>query len=159
MKNAFYVLCLLLVLRVTALAAPDSDFSGTWVDQSPMESKMFVTQTESALLVKYSRTPVQKEYIIDGIERKMSADVGGGIFYTAKWDGPALVIDESASIKTPFGTASNRISRQVWSLSGDGKILTISTTSQDSKGETEIAVMQVYDKADNDSHGAGHPGW
>jgi hypothetical protein len=161
MKNASYVLWILLGLSPLSFAAAGPDFSGTWAldhenvvfngvalsgQSSNVHSTMMISYDGNRLLAKNSR---KREYIIDGTERNMSNSVSS--VYTAKWEGATLVIDEKINVSTPFGPV-NRISHQVWSLSDDGKILTISTSSHDSKGEQKVTTTQVYNKADAPSN-------
>jgi hypothetical protein len=161
MKNASYILWILLGLSIVAVGATRSDLGGTWVldhgntavngapivgQRSNLHPTISITYDENRLAIKSSFSPIQREYVVDGTERV--SDIIGSI-YTAKWDGPSIVIDEKINANTPFGAAS-MTSHEVWSLSEDGTSVTRSLSSRTSQGNS--ITTEVYNRTDARSH-------
>jgi hypothetical protein len=161
MKNASYILWILLGLSLSAVGATRSDLGGTWVldhgntavngaplegQRSNLHSTISIAYDENRFVIKSSFSPIQREYVVDGTER-VSDSIGS--IYTAKWEGPSIVIDEQFNTNTPFGAVSIT-SHEVWSLSEDGKSLTRSLSSQNSQGN--LIATEVYNRTDAPSH-------
>jgi hypothetical protein len=148
MKNTLFVSLIVLALSLPIAAFGIQDFSGTWAlnqenDQAAnLQSRLSITQQENMFRIKSSLTPVQREYIVDGTERQRASAIGASI-YTAKWDGEALVIDETLDAKTPFG-GTKVTTHEVWSISSDRQTLTVTRSSINPN--RNVTARQVYAK-------------
>jgi hypothetical protein len=162
MKKAFVVLVAVLCLATVVFAA--ADFSGTWVldpsksDQgqmgrggrgggeggpgggAPMEITMSITMTANEMTV--SRTTPggvnETKYVLDGKENTVTSQ-RGELKYKAAWEGNNLTI--SGTMATQRG---DRPMKEVYSLSADGKELTLARTSSGQQSET--VRKQVFNK-------------
>jgi hypothetical protein len=160
MKNIACMLWLLLGFGHWAFAA-EPDFSGNWGmlrengiihgksvgRETPIaDSGILIAHTGNRLVVESQcvkcGNPI-REYIIDGKERNMPNKQNLVTPYNAKWDGQALIINQGFDGPTPFGPATIT-SRQVWALSADKQVLTISTSISSPNGE--ISLMEIYKK-------------
>ena len=94
---------------------------------------------------------------MDGAQRSIPNNPGTSViyndFYAAKWNGDKITIDEKISMPMPFPFGPkimDMVSRQVWSLSDDGKTLMISTSTYNSqaKEEKETTMNIHYHRVD-----------
>ena len=142
----------MIFLPAMAMAAPD--FNGTWAldktasDRAPndmywltrsgptmgggrgnAEVLMTVQQNGKTLQVSDSQHPM-REYAVDGSSHTRATDTGiQKATVNANWQGDNLVIDTTEPYGGMPGNAILKV-KEVWSLSPDGKTLTI-TTSRD----------------------------
>jgi hypothetical protein len=144
-----------------AFAAAGPDFSGTWLrmaDQSsplatyvdgksqPVTADLVVKQEGSMLQVekRWSHKPAaQIIRTIDGEEHTGAAEGGASLVYRAVWEGDKLIINETTKANTPFGSTEIK-TKEEWSLSEDGKILTVVMTA--GAAGREIKTKQVYSR-------------
>lgn len=102
-----------------------------------------VKQTAAALQVTQNNRPL-RTYALDGQSRTIATDTGlQSANVTAKADGDTLVV----STTQPFGGLPGNVSAttsETWALSGDGKVLTI-TTVRDSPAKKQ-SFKEVYNK-------------
>jgi hypothetical protein len=155
--TALFALVSVLALSATASAqSTKPDFSGTWVldsakSQAPMlpkSAQLFVSQSDKVLSVEHTAstaagTRVNKLfYHIDGTPSKNSTNGPEGVSIdfnsTTDWSGRTLVITTTADFNGGF----KQVER--WTLSGDGKQLTVVGDIAVS-GQTATAKM-LYDK-------------
>jgi hypothetical protein len=156
-------------LLVIGTAAPD--FSGSWVRDSAKsdpvpdpimlsrpttpagggggrgggrgsaEAVMIVQQQGTALVVTSPQGAVSK-YTVDGKPYTRATETGiEKAVVTASWQGDTLVVGTTQ----PYGGMPGNVTlqiKEVWSLSSDGKILTITTTR--SMPALEQTFKQVY---------------
>ncbi|MBZ5495192.1 MAG: hypothetical protein LAP85_02225 [Acidobacteriia bacterium] len=165
MKKALLLLAIGLCLVAVVLAAPD--FSGTWVPNAEKtaaanpapaggggggggggrgggggggaELTIKMTATEMTTSRMMGQNPVETKYVLDGKENTVNTG-RGDMKYTATWNGDVLVISGSQTGRD--GTPSPI--KYEYSVSADGKTLTVATTS--SMGGTERVRKQIYDK-------------
>ena len=150
--NLLPVVALSALLSVTAFAAPN--FSGEWKlnagksDFGPMPAPekllMKVDHKDPALTVKNEQTTQQGEskteqvYTTDGKENK-NKNRNNEMISKLKWEGDALTIDSKLDFQ------GNEVSlKDNWTLSSDGKVLTIKRKIVAPQGEFET--IQVLDK-------------
>jgi hypothetical protein len=151
MKNKVLVVLGMALLPSLAMAAPD--FSGSWVrdnaNSDPVPNLMYwltrgvdsgggrgrtsaeilmtVQQDASSLQVADQLNPVRK-YALDGKPHIRATDTGlAKAAVNASWQGEALVIATTQPYGGMPGNSTLQI-KEVWSLSTDGQMLTISTT-------------------------------
>ena len=151
---------LLASLAVTpALAQSPCDFSGVWkmnVEKSdPMggggggggmrDAVTTITQTATELTVvtKFGETTRTLTYKLDGSESVNAGMRGGETKSKAKWDGATLVIESVTNVTGPNGDMQVT-SKEVRSLSADGKTMTVVSSRMGPNGETTRKT--VYDK-------------
>ena len=158
-----------LLLAVGTVAAPaQPQFAGTWMldraqsqlpthggkradgadAQAPRpEVKLVVEQQGN--VVKVTRTMVRgtrersmtETYVTDGTDQ---AEPGhrGSVVTRAAFDGDRLVVTETRTMKGDQGDRT--MSRQsIWTLSPDGKVLTIETTLHTPRGDRNIKSVYV----------------
>lgn len=142
-----------------ALAQAKPDFSGSWklnVEKSdPMgggggggmmrDAVTTITQTatELTLVTKFGENSRTASYKLDGTESVNPGRQGGETKTKAKFDGATLVLEHTRNMSGPNGDMQVT-SKEVRSLSDDGKTMTVVTTSQGPNGETTRKM--VYDK-------------
>jgi hypothetical protein len=144
-----------------ANAQAKADFSGTWklnVEKSdPMQggggggggggmaAPITITQSGGKLVIESKRgeQTVTSTYNLDGSESVNPGMRGGETKSKATWDGNNLVISSESSFTGPNG-AMTVTSKDVRSLSSDGKTMTVVSTRQTPNGET--TTKRVYDK-------------
>jgi hypothetical protein len=156
MKSTRYVCLLFLAFSLVASASPEPNLSGTWVlnqingNAAPGAYPVLITHKGNEFVVNYDRrSPMMKqEYFTDGTERRLPQIVTPTLtYYTAKWDENSLVIDkESDRTLPPDGRTFAIHTREVWSISADGKNLTRLMTIG-AKHDTPFTL--VYQKVDN----------
>jgi hypothetical protein len=156
MKTAkIIVLASLALLICAALAQAKPDFTGDWkldvaksdFGQMPAPQSMVQKVTHSEPNLKVVSTQVssrgeftsERNYTTDGkecVNKMRNNDVKS----TLKWDGDTLVINSKFSFQDNEITTAER-----WSLSGDGKVLTIKSHFSSPQGEgdsTRVLVKQ-----------------
>ncbi len=150
--NLLPALALSSLLSVAALAAPN--FTGEWKlnasksDFGPMPAPekllMKVDHKEPAITVQNEQTTQQGEmkteqtYSTDGKENK-NKNRNSEMISKLKWEGEALTIDSKLDFQ------GNEVSlKDNWTLSSDGKVLTIKRKIVAPQGEFET--VQVLDK-------------
>lgn len=137
LSTTLVVLSSALVPAIAIAQNTQSDFSGTWVLQPekskgpvvPQSAQLVVTQTGKVLTYEQTSTSTvgtqtnKLSYHIDGAPSKNTTPVRNGASIdfnsTTAWEGPTLVITTTADIAGGF----KQIER--WTMSGDGKELTI----------------------------------
>ena len=145
-----------------ALAQAKPDFSGAWklnVEKSdPMgggggggggggmmrDAVTTITQTatELTLVTKFGENSRTATYKLDGTE-SVNSGMRGETKTKAKFDGATLVLEHVRNMSGPNGDMQVT-SKEVRSLSADGKTMTVVTTSQGPNGE--MTRKMVYDK-------------
>lgn len=165
MKRKFMVLgvaCLVFALGLVAASAK-ANFSGTWtLDKTKSEGLpaalkdqvMTVTQTDDKLVIESKLTTEKGEqnqtdtYTLDGKPADFTAKGPGGMEgkgkRTAKWtaDGNGIDVSEEILFDTPQGSATVNITRK-WTLSADGKTLTIDMNVSSPMGSQQIKRVLV----------------
>ena len=159
------VAALILVVLASSLAFAQGtvNFSGTWVlDNSKSEMpnrpgrsgeatethdvsrKMVIEQQSATLKITRALSAATRErsttvtYNTTGQETTESTPRGGSIVSRASWEGNKLVITSTRTMTRPRRgeTGERKIEeKDVWSLSPDGRTLTIEETRQTSRGE------------------------
>ena len=172
MKNACYAFLLALTFSQVASASPDPNLSGTWVinqingqavpgGSNPGGSHaVSITQKGNEFIVESDRrSPMTKqEYVTDGTERKLP-QIGSPTltYYTAKWERETLIVDKTLEDTSPWpgpmglrGIYPRRAisSREVWSISPDGKTLTRLTTVRFGTSPKKNEFTLTYTKVD-----------
>jgi hypothetical protein len=149
----------LAMLLTVALGAAGQNFSGTWVlDKSKSEGlgrnmenadvTMVVTQDDKQLTVEtqvsgasgQSRPPEKITYNLDG--SKTSADIGGRMAMkaslTAAWKDSGKTLELNQERTGNFnGNDFTATLKDLWTLDGSGKVLTISRKSDSPRGAQE----------------------
>jgi hypothetical protein len=144
-----------------ALAQAKPDFSGAWKlnaeKSDPMgggggggggmmrDAVTTITQTatELTLVTKFGENSRTAAYKLDGTESVNPGMRGGESKTKAKWDGATLVLEHVRNMSGPNGDMQ-MTSKEVRSLSADGKTMTVVTTTQGPNGE--MTRKMVYDK-------------
>ncbi len=160
MKRIFLSATMTVLFLSFALVASAAkpDFTGTWkLDaakssgvQPGIEVTMTVTQKDDKINTetKFKGGPqgdktVSGSYVLDGKETdftpKMQNDMTAKGKKTSKWnaDGSGIEITEKVEMETPNGDTVQAESASKWSLSSDGKTLTIEGKSKTARGEQE----------------------
>ena len=152
-----------LVLVAAAAAAAKPNFTGTWVlDASKSEGVQ--PEAKETLTVKQDGDKIEVErkmttprgertssdtYTADGKDADCTRQFGQNSITgkrTAKWsaDGTTLEINDKASFKTPEGEDRTNESSAKWTLSADGKTLTIESKGGGMRGPQQS--KRVYTK-------------
>jgi hypothetical protein len=156
MKMSKVLVVALLLLSASTLSAQSKpNFSGEWtlvpaksdfgMMPPPSSSVQKVTHNEPQLKVVNTQTgdqgtnTTESSYTTDGKECVNKGFMDSEMKSTAKWDGDTLVIDSKMDIQGNAITMSNR-----WSLSGDGKNLTVAMHFTSPMGEGDVKM--VYEK-------------
>ncbi|MBZ5498257.1 MAG: hypothetical protein LAP85_17795 [Acidobacteriia bacterium] len=161
MNRFILTFCLAVGFGLSASEQVATNFSGTWIrDQAksdPMgtlvggsvqtiDASLTVKQDANRLQVetRWSHKPAtQTNYLLDGSENALQG-APDGLFYRAKWAANKLVIEQYGSVSSPFGTTEVN-TKEEWSLSENGKILTVATVSRGFGGEMETR-KQIYNR-------------
>jgi DNA-binding CsgD family transcriptional regulator len=159
MKRALLLLAIALCLAAVVIAAPD--FSGTWVLNAEKtaaanpqaaggggggrgggmgggEMTIKMTATEMTISRTMGQNVQETKYILDGKENTVNTG-RGDLKYKATWGGDVLTIAGTQS-----STRSDSPYKAEYSLSADGKTLTVANTRQGQSGE--MVTKQIYDK-------------
>ena len=157
MKKTIFSIAFLaiLALNLSVSAMVKADFSGTWkLDTAKssglppgMEQTMTVTQTgdtiklETKVKSQQGEQTVPDSYNLDGKEADFApANMPKGKGKrTAKWntDGGGIEVSEKAEVEAPDGSTATIEATRKWSLSSDGKTLTIDMKVKTPQGEME----------------------
>jgi hypothetical protein len=153
-----------IVLLALAMAAPN--FSGTWVrdkaksdpmgmgrpggggggGQAPdVEITLTIKQDANSFEVATQRGERTSEakYTLDGKENT-NATGRGSTVSKSKWNGDVLVLEGVRKFSGPNGDMEMPF-KDEYSLSADGKVLTVKSTSNNPQGEQQTR-KQVYNK-------------
>jgi len=152
MKKCFNVVALFAMTLLAAQAAPGASFAGDWKlnlaksDYGPAPQPEFMTRTikQDDSMIEYSthqkgaqgEATTHLKYKTDGSPTENTTPPSKG---SAKWDGDKLVVD---SVRD-FQGADLKF-HEVWSISADGKVLTINNHATVPQGEFDIVL--VFDK-------------
>jgi hypothetical protein len=160
MRRTLLFLALAAIVPAAAVTAQDHpDFSGTWkinmiksdappgrggqqMDMSGLT--LTITQTAEALTIVQTGMGPERTttYYLDGRE-STNAAMRGEMKSTSRWDGAQLVTEGSATMQTPNGERTIT-SKEVRTLSKDGKTMTVTTTSESPMGSRTR--KSVFDK-------------
>lgn len=157
----------LALLLPASLSAQRADFRGVWVldvaksdlgqlgvmlagSGMTMNMTRTVTQTDSSLTFKAEievagqQQSQEQTIVIDGKPRtqKMEMLNGAEVTLTARWEAGALIVAQQ--VMTPMGEVTGN---ETWTLSADGKTLTVAGVSQTPEGEMKLTY--VHTKKDN----------
>jgi hypothetical protein len=140
-----------LLLGAAAFAAAEPNFGGNWMlngskseyGKFPKPEVMMRTvqhQGSSLSMSTYQKgtqgeVTTDLQYTTDGKPVKNGENEG-----SARWDGETLVIESGREMQ-----GAKLTQREIWSLSPDGKTLTISTHIKLPNGEYDV--KQVFEKA------------
>ncbi len=159
---------LVLLASSLAFAQGTANFSGTWMldksksdlpkrqrpggetaQQRDVSVKLMVEQQGSTLKVTRTFSGPNREmsrtltFNTAGQETTESTPRGGSIVSKASWEGDKLVITSTGTVTGRRG--DRKVERkEMWSLSPDGKTLTIQDTVQSPRGERTM--KRVYNK-------------
>lgn len=150
MRRTLLFLALTSMIPAAGATAQDHpDFSGTWKinliksDAPPGRggqqmdmSGLTLTITQTAEVLTIVQTGMGPErtttYYLDGRE-STNAAMRGEMKSTSTWDGDQLLTNGSATMQTPNGERTVT-SKEVRSLSKDGKTMTVTTTTESPMG-------------------------
>ncbi len=142
-----------LLISLPGVAASKPDFSGKWTlnlaksdygimqAQAPQKFERVITQEGAVLKFTTHQSGARGEittemaYTTDG-KPSINKTPRGEVTGTAKWDGNALVIASKREVNGATITQDER-----WTLSGDGKTLTIVNKIGMPAGDTEIRLV------------------
>jgi hypothetical protein len=162
MRRTLILSCLALILTL-GVALAKANFSGTWtLDTAKSEGlppsikaqTMTITQTEDKINIETTMTTDDGEvsdkatYTLDGKDAPYSPKLPNGLEgkgkRMAKWtaDGTGIEVKEEATYDTPQGVITVQVDRK-WSLSVDGKTLTIDMTINSPQGTQAIKRVLV----------------
>ena len=147
-----------ILLASATVSAQSPDFSGTWVlDASKSQvvatagviglisagapKTLHITQPANGAVVVESQVNEQHVRIYKpGGATSTPAGQGGTVAMTSKWEGRSLVSE--GAMKAPNGDTTTI--REQWSLSADGKVLTLNvTTTAAAKAESALVYTRV----------------
>jgi hypothetical protein len=160
MRSALLLGLALTLVGGTATAQDHPDFSGTWKLNAiksdamrgrggqmgaPREILQTINQTADELTIEQEMGQNARKltYHLDGTESTNAGMRGGESKSTAKWDGKKLVIETTATFEGPNGSMTMK-SKEIRTLSDDGKTMTVTTTTESPRG-TNTRKM-VFDK-------------
>ena len=152
-KRIFAAMAILALAALPALATPN--FSGDWKLNAPksdfgqmpapdsMTYKITHADPKLTTVIKQSgqmgEVERQSSYTTDGKESTNEGFQGSTTKSVAKWDGDTLTIET----KGQFGDNEFTVT-QKWTLSADGKTLTVAQSVKSAMGE--FAAKMVFDK-------------
>ena len=158
-----------LVLAVGVVTAPaEPQFSGAWVldrtqsqfpshegrggaDHSqvpPPEVKLKVEQQGTAVKVTRTMTMGTRErsltdtYVADGSDQTHRGYRGGNVVTRAAFEGDRMVVTVTQTKKSEQGEKT-MAQQSIWSVSPDGRTLTIDTTVQSPRGDRAMKTVYV----------------
>ncbi len=122
---------------------------GTYVDGKiqTVSVDLVVRHEGTSLQVesRWSYKPAtQVNYVLGGTENTLTDERGNPFTYRATWNNDHLVIEGTAKVRTPFGN-TEMSTKEDWSLSADGRTLTVTTTAVNSTFGNPTR-KQVYTK-------------
>lgn len=148
------VLCVL-ALAVAAIAADKPDFTGNWkldaaksdFGQMPAPEKMerLIDHKDPSIKIKTTQsTPngdrtMDTAYTLDGKEQKQETP-RGVVMYTPKWEGAIVVIDSKRTMNVQ-GQQVEITGVERWSLSEDGKTMTVDSKMVAPMGELTMKAV------------------
>lgn len=166
MKTMFLKIALLLVLVWTSspvLAGEEANFSGTWIlDQSKSELPRMRGRMEEPAGVDLTQIidhqgptlkieqrakfqgqehPRNLTYYTDGREAINPDRRGKPITSKSRWEGNKLVTEYTQTWQKPQGAEVKAEVKEVWSLSEDGKVMTVEKTSKMPRGEKKSRLV------------------
>jgi hypothetical protein len=164
MRTAVLSLAALALLAGHATAQSKPNFAGNWTlnteKSDPMgggpggggggrgmgmgAAPLAITQTGDKLVIEIkSETPRTLTYALDGTESVNPGMRGAETKSKARWEGESLVIESTTAMSTPNGDVTIT-AKEVRTVSADGKMMTVVTTTQTPMGERTM--KRVYDK-------------
>lgn len=169
MKRNLYLGLLVFGIALLALAVAAPNFSGTWIRDKAKSDPMGMGRpggggggggqapdVEVTLTIKQDansfetatqrgdRPPTEAKYTLDGKESTNAMGRGGSTVSKAKLSGDTLVIEGVRKFSGPNGDTEMPF-KEEYSLSADGKVLTVISTSSNPQGEQQTR-KQVYNK-------------
>lgn len=160
MRRVGLVLVLVALVVAVGVAQGKPNLAGSWViDKAKSDAPMMgrgpggggrgpggggevpditlsITQTDTALTIDRQMGDQSQKITLklDGTESVNPGMRGGEMKSKARVDGSTIVNEGSQSISTPRGDMTIE-TKEVYSVSADGKVLTIETTSKTPRGE------------------------
>jgi hypothetical protein len=159
------------VLAAVSVSYAQANFAGSWVldpsqsqlpprhskaapdagQTTPPALKLTVEQSGDMLKATRSVTRGNRErsisdsYTVDGSEHSVTGRHNSTVVTKATWDGARLRINTNRTMTDRSGQQIQVMRESVWSLSPDGRTLTIETTVQGPRGQN--AFKSVYQRA------------
>lgn len=159
------------LLMAVPVAQAQASFAGTWVlDRSQSQLPRFhrggppdasqaqppdvtLTVDQSGDALKATRAvkrgnrehAVSETYVLDGSEQAYTGRRNRTVVTKAAWDGARLVVTKSSTMPRRSGGEVQRTRESVWTLSPDGRTLTIQTTVHGARGDRTFT--GVYQRA------------
>lgn len=146
-----------LAMAAVALAADKPNFTGTWkLDASksdfgqmnaPEKMERDIDHKDPVIKVKTTQsTPngdrtMETSYTLDGKEQKQE-NPRGVVLYTPKWDGDIVMIDSKRTMNVQ-GQQVEITGFERWSLSADGKTMTVDSKMVAPMGEMKMKAVFV----------------
>ena len=163
MRTSLLTLTALATLAASAGAQAKTDFSGTWKRNAEKSDPMggpggggggggmmanatwTITQAADKITIALQAGEMNRTstYSLDGKESVNPGMRGAEVKSTAKWEGASLVIESTQTMSGPNGDMTIT-SKEVRTLSEDGKTMTVVTTRTTPQGER--TTKAVYDK-------------
>lgn len=161
MKKLVLIIFSFTLLYFIALNAQPKkpDLSGTWVlnkTESQLSGMMIPDNIEMVISHQEPKINIQKtiyvrdqertqnlSYITDGSETKGEGPMGGTRISKSHWEGEKLIVESTMTVSTPRGEFTSE-SKETWTLSSDGKTLTIDIITKSPRGES--IQKQVFNK-------------
>lgn len=144
-----------LALAIAAFGADKPNFSGTWVlDKArsdfgqmtpPEKMERLIDHKDPVIKIKTTQsTPkgdrsADTEYTLDGKEQKQE-NPRGVVLYTPKWEGSVVVIDSKRNAMVA-GQQVEITGFERWSLSADGKTMTVESKMALPNGEIKMTAV------------------
>jgi hypothetical protein len=153
----------LALLLPASLGAQKADFRGVWVLDAAksdlgqlgqmlgaqgltMTMTRTVTQTDTSLTFKADvevmgqQQSQEQTIVIDGMPRTQTMEAMGNmqVTMTARWENGTLIVEQKA--QTPMGEVGGT---ETWSLSADGKTLTVAGVTQTPNGEMKMTYVHT----------------
>jgi len=94
------------------------------------------------MMMRGEKRDSEQKFTLDGQENKNSSG-RGELISKSRWEGEQLIIEGTQKVTSPRGDMEVNL-REVYSLSADGKTLTILSTRTTPQGER--TTKQVYNK-------------
>ena len=157
MRTAVLSLAAVAFMAGGAAAQAKPNFAGSWTlnteKSDPMgggrgmgmgNAPLAITQTDDKLVIEIkAETPRTLTYALDGKESVNPGMRGAETKSKARWEGESLIIESATAMSTPNGDMTIT-AKEVRSMSADGKMMTVVTTTQTPMGERTM--KRVYDK-------------
>lgn len=154
-RRAWALIALSLCFVIAASAADKPDFSGKWklnasksdLGQMPVPDKWEMTvehkepnlKSTTVTVGQMGERTMEAVYKTDGTETTNKGFGDSETKSTAKWDGSVLAITTNMEFQGNKMTMESR-----WSLSADGKVMTVDQTMKSDRGE--FTLKRVLDK-------------